>query len=133
LEAPGELDENVERGEWNVKEKAGMPFNPESGQFGGNHNEVVVVHPNVVFFSGVINDPSGKLHVDALVYFPGCRVDIAARRQVMEKGPEDLVRKAIVVFLNLFLCEVDGLEGITCFSGALGKELVERGAPIGFF
>jgi hypothetical protein len=102
-----------------VKEEAdSRTWQPPSKQL-RQEQELVVVHPDAVALDVVLRHDVREALVHGFVRLPVALVHLEGRRLVVEDGPQDPVRQAIVVSLDVLAAERDGDEA-AC--GELGLE-----------
>jgi hypothetical protein len=89
-------------------------------------HEVIVLDPNHGIGGYLLANDFCKAHVGLTIRKPIRLVKIHFTRVIMEQGPEDGVREAIVVAIGDVIVEVDGLTRIL-----LPETLVDEGSVFG--
>ncbi len=96
LEPPGEIHEDVHGGERDVEEEAETLLHPLFPEIPGRGHEVIVVHPDDVVLGGHVPQGAGELPVHRLIDLPEPGVEVALGGEVVEEGPDHLVRESQV-------------------------------------
>src|SRR5438128_10977720 len=78
--------------------KIGKPLDhTASAQVFGQHHQMIVMHPNETAVSGYAFDSIRKFCVHRTVTGPVRRIELTARRQAVEQGPDDFVGESFVI------------------------------------
>src|SRR5262249_44225496 len=78
--------------------KIGKPLDDAtSAQVFGQHHQMVVMHPDEIAVPGDAFDSIRKFCVHRTITGPVRRIELTARRQSVEQGPDDFVRESFVI------------------------------------
>ena len=130
LPAPGELEQDVQRRERDVEEEAHLRGLVAPPQEFRHVDELVVLHPDEVAVPPLLGHGVGEFLVDFQVGVPEGRLEVAPPQHVVEQGPEDRVREALVESLDLLLGEEHRDEIVAALAIALLQHSLPGPAPL---
>src|SRR5690606_15209800 len=111
IEAPGQLEENLQRRERRVQEEAGLDVQAQLAHVRRQRHQVVIVDPDEVAGLGDVGHGLREALVDLAVAAPVAGLEIAVGEEIVEQRPDDFVGEAEVEALHVVFGEHDGLEG----------------------
>src|SRR5437763_16859631 len=75
-------------------------------------HQMIIMDPDKIIFSGRARRRGREFLIDALVCLPVIGIEVAARRHVVEKGPDDLISETGIELCYFFIRELNRLERI---------------------
>ena len=122
--APGQFFEHIRGWKRDVKEKSVTRFHSGFTHVARGQHQVIVVHPDEILRLGNLFNCLGVLAVHALVGIPVLGIEVAARRHVMKKRPNNFVSETGVELGNLFFGKFHGLQAIRTTARSAGEQQI---------
>ena len=108
-----------------MQKETGPPVRPAFLQFSCQQQQMVVMHPDVVFFPRVLHNRQSELVVHGFIGSPVAGLKVTARRQVVEQRPQDFIRESEVILVDFFPHKTHRLERVTALPCPLLQKILE--------